>query len=432
MAPPSLDGLYGYSVTYDPIRRKALLFGGAVKSDGLSPSENPDAFELSASATIRAVALRTLAVTVVQPFGDVPPDLARCRHGAGLDVAGRALYVQGGERGGAVLDDAWRFDLRTRQWASLGGAGPAVVEPLVHYDHDRRALWVGDFTGAYLPDGLDLWGRDQAGSWYRTRALSVASATVWPVTDVYRQGSLAQYLWSSDLEVAQPGQQWLALLDPASGVLGLSARILSDKRVVTSELDGSGQESVGFLCPAGQRCAIEVRPLPGSGSHDLVPYQLDVVEAVPVLETITYPVGRIRDLALWSNDHLVVAGPGKLRVLDRTSLSEVGRLQGHEYAGATAVAACGTNLCVSRKKHLGLAIVDIGDGTAPRVVARQFTSGHAKDIAVQGRTVYLAQGLLGVGVYDVGDPAAPTQVDSRGFGDTPTMRTSCRSTGWSP
>jgi len=411
-APPSLSGLHGYSATYDPVRRRVLLFGGATQTYVRPPtSEDPGVPSFHATSTIRAVDLRSLVVTVVASAGPAPPDLARYHHGAGLDAAGRALYVQGGERDGVVLDDAWRFDLRTHQWLALGGAGPAAVEPLVRYDHDRRALWVGDFTGANLLDGLDLWGQDRTGSWYQTRALSVPSATVWPVTDVYRQDHLALYLWSSDSGASQPGQLWLALLDAAEPVLGLAARVLPDGRMITSEPDSAGQQAAGFLCPVGQRCSVEVLPLPGSGSQDMVPYQLDVVEAAPVLETFTHPVASIRGLALWGNEQLVVVGPAKLKVLDRHTLSKVGKLQGPDIAGATAVAACGSNLCVSRNRLQGLVIVDIGDGAAPQVVARQFTSGLAKDIAVQGRTVYLAQGVLGVGVYDVGDPAAPTQVE---------------------
>jgi hypothetical protein len=98
---------------------------------------------------------------------------------------------------------------------------------------------------------------------------------------------------------------------------------------------------------------------------------------------------------------LVAVGAAGLGILDPATLDWLGYRLGPQVAAARGVASCGSFVCLGRLGLRGLRVLDISDPSDPQVVGGQITAGLGWDIAARGRRVYLAHGLLGVGIYDI-------------------------------
>jgi hypothetical protein len=95
------------------------------------------------------------------PTTDDPRPLGRSDAAVALDPTRRALYVFGGARLGALLDDLWRLDLRTLTWSRLhpAGGGPAArAQASAAYDPvlDRMLIFGGRGEAGPLADGWSL------------------------------------------------------------------------------------------------------------------------------------------------------------------------------------------------------------------------------------------------------------------------------------
>lgn len=177
-----------------------------------------------------------------------------------------------------------------------------------------------------------------------------------------------------------------------------------------SQPDGAGLERVAFLCPAQQSCAVSVRQHSGATSS-WIPFNLDVRSAELVPEDEIWVPGKIRDTALWQGSLLLVSAAG-IGVLDPLTLEWIGYEVGSGLAAARSVTGCGSFICVSRLGLFGLKVLDLSDPSAPQMVGSQVTFGLGWDIASKGSRVYVAHGLLGVGVYDIDRTGAPSYHDT--------------------
>jgi hypothetical protein len=115
----------------------------------------------------------------------------------------------------------------------------------------------------------------------------------------------------------------------------------------------------------------------------------------------------VRDMTLWE-DAVVVATPAGVGLLDGATRQWLGTLTGRGVAGARGLSTCGGFLCLSRLGMRGLVVLDLSDPAHPAVRSRAFTAGLGWDVAAHGRRVYIAHGILGVGVYRLSGRGALT------------------------
>ena len=72
-------------------------------------------------------------------------------------------------------------------------------------------------------------------------------------------------------------------------------------------------------------------------------------------------------------------------------------------------------LCLRRRLHSGLRVINVANPATPTEAGFYDTPGYAQGVAVMGKSVYVADGGSGVRVIDVTNPASPIEV---GFYDT--------------
>jgi hypothetical protein len=151
-APPAARD--GHSAIYDPVRDRLIIFGGHDETEALF--NDTWALSLSGTPTWEQLA----------PSG--APPLPRFTHAAAYDAARDRIVVFGGY-GGAFpfyLDDTWELSLAgTPAWTQLAPAGTppgARYEPAMIYDAPRdRMILFGGYAGAFLDD---TWEMSLAGS----------------------------------------------------------------------------------------------------------------------------------------------------------------------------------------------------------------------------------------------------------------------------
>ncbi|MFH2010162.1 MAG: hypothetical protein ABI333_26425 [bacterium] len=397
----------GFSLSYDWLTDRIFAFGGGVAGS----------YDTAAVYTIDPATLFVRRFAAISAPGTA--GLARNQAGAYLDPVERALYVYGGKRGSTIIaeKDVWRLDLAARRWTllpetSFDDAPEPLTSPFVYYDRRRRTVWVGDLLGASTADGLDLWALDKEGSWHATESFRAPAEVQWPVRDSFSPGKAQSFAWTTSAGTDWPGELLLAQLRTERPVLGVSAVSQSGDLLGISRETDSGLQEAAFLCPVGQRCYLQVSALPRGGDASWEPYTLSVVPAETVLvsQEILVP-GNARDLEI-KGDTIYVAGMGGVRTLHAgVTLDPLSSIGGFQGAAATGLELCGLHLCVSRLGPGGLKVIDISDPESMRVVGSALTVGLGWDLAVVGRTAYVAHGALGVGVYDLSDPGVPCWTD---------------------
>jgi hypothetical protein len=132
------------SATYDPIRKRMIVFGGLAA--GGEPRNDVWALDLTGGGT--------LETWIPLAAGGTPP-AARYAHLAVYDRDDDRVVVFGGQSSSEVLGDVWALSLAgTPAWSRITPAGPAVAGRYAHagaYDARRDCLVS---VGGYLADGL--------------------------------------------------------------------------------------------------------------------------------------------------------------------------------------------------------------------------------------------------------------------------------------
>jgi hypothetical protein len=404
------DPLSGYAFRYDPVSRKVLAFGGGSTTD-----------ERIVSAQVHAIDPMTLAVRTFATL-DPPPAmlLARSAAGSWLEPAERALYVYGGSwgSGGPVTHkDVWRLNLASRRWSlvhetDLAESPEPVLEPFLYVNRRRATVWVGDFLGRSTADGLRLHALDPDGVWHAMPAIRLPSAQTWPAQGTYTPGARPSYPWVTPEDTSLPGALSLATLQAGEPFLGVKVYSPEAELLGESMAGPAGQQVAGFLCPVDGTCTLEVSLLPRGGIAAWLPYTLSVVPADLALEDELQQPGRVAGIAS-RHGRLYVASSSKLRAYGLGDLLDPrGELQGWAVAAARALVPCAGQLCLARPGIRGLIVISLADPDQPQVTHRSFTAGLGWDVAASGRRVYLAHGLLGVGVYAIGSGGQPAYVQS--------------------
>lgn len=99
------------------------------------------------------------------------------------------------------------------------------------------------------------------------------------------------------------------------------------------------------------------------------------------------------------------------RVLNRTGLAvtKLGNWPGLGQGEAKAVQVTGDLACVAMGSA-GLAVLDVSNPAAPRLLGKLDTSGTANALHVTGNLVYVADGNAGLQIIDISNPAAPVRL----------------------
>jgi hypothetical protein len=392
----------GYSMAYDRVRDRLVLFGGRV-----------DLLASHGSVEVSDAFLVDPGTFVARAVGsEAPPAVARQGAGVHLAASDGTLTIYGGRREGVALADGWQLDLGQGTWEPLPPltAGPgALSRPMVYLDSRRQTVWVADLDAAAAGVTAALWARSlEGGVWNSFQATAEPIRPTFPIQGAFLPGRPANYLVDVDPAAPLLGQALLAELTAAEPVLDLWVGTLAGDAVGSAQASGEDETAVAFFCPAGTSCSLSLGLAPGwSGSA--VPYTVDVGPAtlIPVADTWTLQVPR--DLIAWDRSHLVSVGPLGVVVRDAGTLAVRGVLVAPEVLGARGAVRCGGYLCVARPGNRGLTLVDLGDLVHPRVEATVATGPQVNDLAVSGNRIYLAQGEQGVTAWELSVTGAAVQ-----------------------
>ena len=186
-APPA--GRYAHSCVYDPLRRRAIVFGG---SDDIAHFNDTWALSLTRPETW----------TRILPEGQPPP--ARHGHSAIYDLDGDRMIIFGGQNGPGFVDfmnDVWSLSLGDEpRWARLEPSGPAPSTRSEHtaiYDPIRKRMIVySGASGGTNPD--DVWALTLDGppAWTRLAVSGALPGGFWGHTATYdalRDRMVVQY-----------------------------------------------------------------------------------------------------------------------------------------------------------------------------------------------------------------------------------------------
>ncbi len=120
--------------------------------------------------------------------------------------------------------------------------------------------------------------------------------------------------------------------------------------------------------------------------------------------------GKLNDMQIRGQE-IYIAGMQGLRITAADpSLGMHSEARGPGYTAMTGISLNGNKAFVSRLGLHGLVVFDVRTPASPLELGRTFTFGASWDVAAYGDRVYVAHGILGIGVYDVSDPQNPVWI----------------------
>jgi len=325
--------------------------------------------------------------------GEVLP-VARTGATMTYDDQSRSLILAGGAGGDAVLSDTWRLSLDSKTWQPVSGQGAPSANGVLVPIPGQDALWFFSGLGQPIDQPLPVANLSQ-GAWHQVQIALVANNVTWPL-----QGELAPAMsqeagWLGDPDAAWPGQVSLLKLEtdaPAS----LTVQVGSSLDTVTGLPQPDGTIEAAVTCPANEPCLAQVRPTTAEAAWSSFTLSRVPAELGPA-QTTNLP-GRERDLAGLAFGAAVATTHGLFTVgPDRHLIDAV---TGALWNRATAVIRCGSALCVSRIGIIGLRRAVVSETGTLQPAGKTVTAGLGWDLATDGTRVFVAHGILGVGLYD--------------------------------
>ncbi|MFH2006883.1 MAG: hypothetical protein ABI333_09895 [bacterium] len=338
----------------------------------------------------------------------------RISSGASQTGAGGLGSGDGGDGSSGVSQtDAWQVNLITGEWTFLGDGSavlpqdPGSDRPFAMYDPRRNRLWFSPARSQVDDYKLSIWELDLAlGVFEEQRLLSNPT-----LDDQIRDGREAIRAFTAD--VAAPyGQIHRARIVSSEPHLRLAVQDVRGN-TINQSLDGPGEPTVAWSAVPGEIYRLVVSTAPGYPQKQSATFRLAVEEA-SLVDVGSYTtdwsvqkvavVGQTAYLSTREGlEAISIAEPAAPVRLSRLPLGNKGR----------GLAAVGRWVAYVRGPgNNGLKIIDARDPTQMALVGEAFSAAVTFDVALRGRTAYLAQGPFGVGVVDFTIPSSPVPVET--------------------
>jgi len=393
------------SANLDPVSQRVLVLSLA-STEGESSGAGTSGDDVPPSRVLRARWLDPVTLAVTEAAPPSPPDLARSSGAVVHDPVLDQVWIAGGERDGAILDDVWRLDLGRRTWNPVAILPAPALRPLVSWDAARQMLWVAEHQADAA--GLDVYAfSEAASSWTETYTALGARPPDWPVDDAYVAGRTYAYPYPVAETTDLPGEVILARLQSSVNWLSVEIRAAGGRGVSTGEVDeATGDRLAAALCPPGESCEVMLRAR-GASMEPSVPFTLDAESATLTMDSVVHGFGFARSLS-GRGDRLYLAGPAGIRILRASTLDELGWIVRPGLFGTRVGAPCRGYLCVARPGPLGFKVVDVSRPEHASVVGRASLGRRApRDLAVSGTRAFVALGRGGVRIVDLQHPRHP-------------------------
>jgi hypothetical protein len=383
--------LQDYSVVHDAVRRRLYVLGGR-RTGGYSD----EIFEVS------------LTDLSVLPGAFKLPAAAQ-RSGATATQASRqeSIVLHGGERAGVALSDLWTVDLRqesaTQVSAEIPGLMPGQVA--VSRGGDRLAVPValsGDLSVAVARVDLGT------GEVETVRLLDLRPGPESGFSGVVVGGAAPMFPVVIPTEVPYPGQPMHVQVMAVES--GLRVRILDRRGLTIAESRGTGSiVDALFIGQPGETYYAAVGPGPGYIPGSVVEFTLALTE-VDLTESGSYAGTFDLDHLARLGEAMVVAGNWGVTTLSLADPDAPIRLdQLHVAGNVSGMATADSRVCVSRTlAPRDLRCLDASDPADLHWHGPGATAlGLGRSVSVHQGMAYVAEGLLGVGLFQLSAAEVP-------------------------
>ncbi len=387
------EDLTGHAVVLDYQTRSLYVVGGLLAGGTLSPARY-------------SISLVDLRVSTMN--GPLAEGARRVDADAALVAETGELLIAAGSRGDVPLSDVWAVDPRSGRCRQIAEDVPGAKPGYVAADPagTRVFLW-GEPEGS-TDASLRLVSVD-TGTGVATPVVALAEPAPEPggLRGQVRDGVAQVLSVTVPEETSYPGTPWVATLSADEPGLVLAVLDSRGVRLATSRSEAAHQ-SVAWLGQPGGQYAVTVGPGEGYAAGQVTGFTVSAAEGV------TTDLGRFQ--GRWpvtgvavAGDLAVLHGARGVKVVEFADPAAPALVSRKRVPGRVQSAdLVGERVCLARTLHpRGLRCLNIADPAHPRWAgpgAR--TRGLAHGLAVRGDLGYVAEGLDGVGIYDLGDGAA--------------------------
>ena len=383
-----------YQLAYDTRKNMAYLVGG--EREGVAVME------------VWAVNLLTGVVKRMRPTGSTPEPRTAASVTFSRDKQVVVLY--GGEVGRELKSDVWifrprknlwkRLDTKHEPWTRSARRGASIVA-----SHTAPLIYVLGGESEYGSEDLKQPLRFSVKSGWKvvdSRSPARLSAGTSGVKQEHRPGDVRRY----ELDLSRFGDAAGKLLGVAveverTGSLDIKIRSKTG-RLMAQRLGLSGTATIPVLALRGDE--LEVR-VDGAEGYDLpVDYALVVNEMTwrKVEERTLAALGGIDA----QGKVAVVTNGSRVHVAQVSETGQVNHVASVRAIWASDVVIEGRYAYVADGVK-GLVVLDISDPAGPRKVASEWSLGWTSRLAKLGDKVYMSAGLFGIQVMDVSNPLEP-------------------------